>query len=84
MPGTSAGTGQPIAFLCPKYRATKRYSMGTRVADHRITRTGRTKKRYFRAMGIRMLPELHAYYCSCGHAGWTAHKDILRYPSVPT
>lgn len=76
MPGTNAGTGQPITFRC----ANERREWPKR-GRHSVVRTGRVKKRPYRALGQRMLMEAHEYRClTCGHVGWSGHVDVLRQP----
>ncbi len=43
MPGTNAGTGCPIAFVCPVYRRSKSHRYAAPDAHH-VTVTGNTKK----------------------------------------
>ena len=76
MPGTNAGTGQPIRFRCAACRRTRVFPLGWAVV-----RTGRVRKLSRPRGGVRMLAyESHEYRCKCGHVGWTRHKDILDKP----
>jgi predicted RNA-binding Zn-ribbon protein involved in translation (DUF1610 family) len=85
MPGTNAGTGQPIHFRCAQCRSTLiRYSRSTPWVKWgwKVFRTGAT--RGGGRPGIRMLRVSHEYKCQdCGHVGWTRHKDILTKPLMP-
>jgi len=46
-----------------------------------IVRTGRVRgDEIERDYGQRTLLNKYEYRCSCGHIGWTKHRDVLRYP----
>ena len=81
------GSGVPLWFVCP---ALRRRLAGRKLppwADlerrqHSQTRTGRTRPLSGRETGNRhprTLSEHHEYVCTCGHRGWTKHKDILEF-----
>lgn len=76
----SAGPGSPISFKCHR----ERLGYG-RLAGHTVVRTGLTR-RYrpsrYSALGQRSMTTSHQYRCSCGHVGWSNHKDILRVVSI--
>ncbi len=79
MPGTNAGTGQPISFLCHVERINRWRYDWQRVPGHStIVRTGRTRDGG--NGGIRMLTTAHEYRCECGHVGWSKHKYVLQRP----
>lgn len=76
MPGTNAGTGQPLTFRCAKCR------IGRRPGDHRagtaIILTGRRRDARVRG-GVRMDLIVREYKCMhCGHVGWSRHSDLKR------
>lgn len=82
MPGTNAGTGQPIWFKCHKYRLASNAAFYSRTSHelsmrHRVTLTGRRRKRYGRR-GQRMTSVFREYTCACGYIGWSAHVDLER------
>lgn len=75
MPGTNAGTGQPITFQCPMWR---RQPYGRRTVRHQVKLTGRKRKRSRCTRG-RMTKFLREFVClDCGHLGWSAHVDLER------
>jgi hypothetical protein len=74
MPGTNAGTGQPITFRCWVERRERWKSFRD---DHVVTMTGRTRP-YHGHTGGRMTTTAYEYRCSCGHVGWSAHVDAAR------
>lgn len=85
MPGTRAGTGQPISFACAIERREKlRVEFGMMLRrEHRVIRTGRTRP--YRRIGqgnMRTSTTAHEYRCSCGHVGWSAHVDLPRHTPV--
>jgi hypothetical protein len=70
--GRSAGTGSPVWFRC----FNERRGIGI---DHEITLTGRTRPyRPKRMIGSRSEFTSFEYECSCGHVGWSNHKDLAR------
>ena len=74
MPGTNAGTGQPITLRCSSCR--KDDWRGPNRGMNLIA-TGRFKAAVFRA--IRQTSRLIQYRCQdCGHVGWTQHIDAER------
>jgi hypothetical protein len=79
MPGTNAGTGQPITFLCGKGRRAGGFFGGQGWAHGDYVRTGRVRTRASGG-GVRTLRDAHEYRCRCGHVGWSRHKGVLRYP----
>lgn len=73
MPGTNAGTGQPITLKCSQCRKTR-----WRRSD--LEATGRTKpvprKRWGSQIGVRQTNRLIEYRClTCSHVGWSQHVD---------
>jgi hypothetical protein len=81
MPGTNAGTGEPVTFRCQAERLESDYMRGMR--EHRPLRTGRSKPYRRIGQGIRTMTTAHEYRCSCGHTGWSAHVDVVRLPRTP-
>jgi hypothetical protein len=76
MPGTNAGTGQPISFKCAVERRENLGLWGR--IHHQVERTGRSKPyRRLGQGGMRTMRTAFEYRCSCGHVGWSAHIDIL-------
>jgi DNA-directed RNA polymerase subunit RPC12/RpoP len=84
VPGTNAGTGQPLTLRCSKCRRNffemqRRSSCGTN-----LVRTGVTKplaKSQRGNGGRRVLQERVQYRClDCGHVGLTRVKDVLNKP----
>lgn len=74
-----AGTGQPVAFVCPvarRNRDTRTWSLPP--GHDRIRLTGRTKPNPGSSVGQRMLTTSSEYRCECGHVGWSAHVDLPR------
>ena len=87
MPGTRAGTGQPISFRCwvqrkgakiHLYPRTSKISYITYPEDHAGVRTGR--KRPNQQGNLRMMTTAHEYKCECGHVGWSKHPGVLYLP----
>lgn len=89
MPGSNAGTGQPLYFQCGKcrlrgggyWRLDTSYARWIRKmgkAD-RITLTGRTRAApHGNAFG-RSTTRRREYKClDCGHVGWSRHSDLER------
>lgn len=79
MSGTNAGTGQPLYFRCWKQR--QEIEGLARNPLHEVTLTGRTKA--VRGGGLRMERFAREYQCSCGHVGWSRHKDLKRCEVKP-
>lgn len=74
MPGTNAGTGQPLTLRCAKCKTTWRRDYG---GGTNLEATGRTKPVPHR--GIRQTTRKIEYRCrDCGHVGWTQHIDAER------
>jgi hypothetical protein len=70
--GRSASTGSPVYFRCYRVRRTEGL-------DHEITLTGRTRPyRPKRMIGSRSEFTSFEYRCSCGHIGWSNHRDLAR------
>lgn len=81
MPGTNAGTGQPLSFECWRCRQSPcRDWRGHSRCSHRQTRTGKTRPYKGGNRGPRGLMEHHEYVCECGHRGWSRHNGVLRLP----
>jgi hypothetical protein len=91
MPGTNAGTGNPISFRCYQCRRMgllHRLPSGTLVyrSDqgrvNRVVLTGR-KRATGHGRGYRKSDFVREYLClDCGHFGWSNHADLehLRPP----
>ena len=76
MPGTNAGTGYPITFMCPVLRRSGHRS-NMDFDRHQIRATGRTKKPPSPGKGNpRKADRSLEYECSCGHVGWSCHIDL--------
>lgn len=82
MPGTNAGTGQPLYFMCHVERRAKwriRDNATARAWLHErhspIVRTGKIRRNV--GGNTRTLSDAYQYRCACGHVGWTRHRDIL-------
>jgi hypothetical protein len=80
-----SGTGIPIWFSCPKERREAgtarlmRESVDAVRRRHVVTLTGSTKAAKFsRGHHPRMSFTSFGYTCSCGHMGWSAHRDLER------
>jgi predicted RNA-binding Zn-ribbon protein involved in translation (DUF1610 family) len=75
MPGTNAGTGQPLTLRCAKCRKSdvrRGTSRGTN-----LEATGRLRPVTHR--GVRQTNRKIQYRCrDCGHVGWTQHIDAER------
>jgi hypothetical protein len=86
MPGSNAGTGQPLHFFCVKCRKGRGWD--GRQSNRRgwnVVRTGRTKPYNGGNLGTRGLDTFHEYKCpDCGHVGWSRHVDIARKPLEST
>lgn len=83
--GDHYGTGYPISFQCFAYRRDTYWRSRSQEREnlHVVTRTGRTKRAPSPGKGHpRKLAESHEYVCSCGHQGWSCHRDIMRKPLV--
>lgn len=78
----SAGPGSPVWFRCHR----ERLGYG-RLAGHAVLRTGRErpyKPPMYSARGIRSEFVSREYLCSCGHVGWSNHKNLARHALVPS
>lgn len=73
MTGFKAGTKQPTPFRCSK---AGQLPKGKR---HRIVRTGRKRPFDRKSEGDEIDKTSREYVCSCGHTGWSAHKDLKQY-----
>lgn len=89
--GRAAGVGSPMWFMCAQQRKDRwkyrdRDGFLHDEPQHEVERTGRTKPRAQRgAVGVRSLLEQHEYECkTCGHIGWSNHKDVLHRPLKDT
>lgn len=74
----SHGTGYPIWFMCPKLRRIwPRTSNDYR--HHVTTPTGRVRPTPRNGKGhARKIWWTMEYTCTCGHTGWSSHKDLER------
>ena len=86
MPGSNAGTGQPLGFMCAKCRLSEfwRYRWAY-CNDPRIgfEVTGRRRYRpsFNRGGGRTDTEYVYEYRCTreaCGHVGWSRHKLVRR------
>lgn len=76
MPGTNAGTGQPLTLRCAKCKRSGRYEW-SRSGGTDLVATGRVKAVAHRA--VRQTNRKIEYKCrDCGHVGWTQHVDAER------
>ncbi len=84
MPGTNAGTGQPISFRCSRCRrrhGTREYfgerrTSGRGLVD-RVMLTGRKRKAPPGGGGPRNSNYRREYICiDCEHVGWSRHIDL--------
>lgn len=74
MPGTNAGTGQPINFQCSACRRRRRWPCG---AKTHVRLTGRKKKLDDGNARGRSTKWSREYICrDCGHKGWSRHIDL--------
>lgn len=70
----SAGSGSPVWFRCAVDRSD--YTTGM---EHRIELTGRSRPYHPpRVLGSRSTFRSREYRCSCGHVGWSNHRDLAR------
>jgi len=69
MPGTNAGTGQPIWFRCARCRRV-------RDARREYTLTGWWRERLHSS--VRVAAAEVEYKCGCGHVGRSRHIDLVR------
>lgn len=79
MPGTNAGTGQPIVLKCAKCRRSiTRKLLAAFSRGRNLEATGRVRlSRGHR--GIRQTNRRIEYRCKdCGHVGWSQHIDAER------
>lgn len=77
MPGTNAGTGQPLTLRCAKCKTTR---FGHDRGTH-LEATGRT--RAVRQKALRQTNRKIEYRClDCGHVGWTQHESAERLLAV--
>lgn len=91
MPGTNAGTGQPLFLKCSRCKKERNpafpFSQRTTTSQGNLVRTGRTRpRRLAKGMGarnghMRIGDTAHECRClDCGHIGWYCHKDAERRP----
>lgn len=66
--GRSSGTGQPLWFKCPQCLGS---CFGVKL-------TGKKRKLATGGYG-RSDPFIREYVCSCGHIGWSRHRDLARW-----
>jgi len=88
MPGSNAGTGQPMRFICGKCRKNeyKRHRWNnphTGLDVYAFHTTGRKRFRpnYNRGGGRVDVNWVYEYECvapRCGHVGWSRHIDVAR------
>lgn len=82
MPGTNAGTGQPISLKCSQCR--QRPDWRTNPGTGELARTGRRRPRRMSSgrRGHLRIGDV-AYECVClvcGHVGWYCHNDAAQKP----
>lgn len=69
--GRSAGPGSPVRFKCWAQRR------GERGDRHEVQLTGRRREYHPKRMaGTRSSWWEREYVCSCGHVGWSNHRDL--------
>ena len=75
------GTGSPIWFHCPKWRARSSF-LHLRGPVHEVTLTGRTRaerNKKGHARGPRHGAIAREFRClTCGHVGWSRHTQLAR------
>ena len=77
MPGTRAGTGQPISLKCSQCK--KQRDLSGTARSGKLLRTGRTRPYHPRGAHGRMTTTAHECECKmCGTIGWYAHADAAR------
>lgn len=80
MPGTSAGTGQPLSFRCQRCRRQRLDPEAGRAS--RVRLTGNKKEvqiNQWIRIGRRYGLVSREYRClDCGWVGWSRHKDLER------
>lgn len=80
MPGTNAGTGQPLVLRCAKCKRDSR-DLFKRYGDNLVA-TGRVRPLMLSQQGHggpRVTNRRIEYLCrDCGHKGWSRHKDAER------
>lgn len=77
MGGSNAGTGWPLTLRCAKCKAGRDWRNDPHGGTY-LLRTGRTKPYRGGNKGARGLLTFYEYACiTCGHVGWTRHKDVL-------
>jgi len=90
MPGTNAGTGEPLSFRCARCRKRSHrdrlYGIHAYPDGHdhgfanRVHLTGRSRPYKRIGQGIRTDSIAYEYTCrDCGYTGWSAHRDLMRY-----
>lgn len=78
VPGTNAGTGQPISFMCSACRRNP-HRIWPQGFSSRVTLTGRTKEINDGRANGRSTNHRREYECTdCGHVGWSRHADLKR------
>lgn len=80
MAGTNGGTGEPYWFRCAKGRRWDSLRWGDR-PRHVCTPTGKSRDltdvlRHGKHGFLRHGRVAYEYRCSCGHVGWSRHKDL--------
>ncbi len=90
MPGSNAGTGQPLTFICAKCRLKRwrierwykhRAGRGLDVWDYHVTGRFRYRPTYNRGGGRSDVFYQYEYECvapGCGHIGWSRHIEVSR------
>lgn len=67
------GTGYPIRFHCPAWRA--QYPRPD-ACCHEVTLTGRVKRMKLGNGHPRKSWTAFEYDCGCGHTGWSSHRNL--------
>lgn len=82
MPGY--GTGYPNAFICA--RLSRSWPRTRHDYDaHVVTLTGRERPTPRNGKGHpRKSWTTREYVCTCGHRGWSSHKDLERFAAPPS
>lgn len=76
MPGTNAGTGQPLTLRCAKCKVGRDWRED-RAGGTNLEATGRV--RAVKHQTVRQTNRKIQYRCKdCGHVGWTQHRSAER------
>lgn len=67
------GSKKPTPFHCSKA------GQPPKTKRHHVVRTGRQRPFDRKSEGDEIDKTSREYLCSCGHTGWSAHKDLKQY-----